>query len=156
MAFWKQSDDPWDRRPEKRRPEAKEPQADLLDSLKQWNEDRKARAKEREEAKRLPPEKCPWCGKEMEQGFLLGGRDGVRWYPGIYKHDPFRGLDSTGKIDVLDEGGIWSGLYKTAWLCRECKRAVFNMPDPPEYGDSFSARLDEYSKNAQEEEESGE
>lgn len=63
MAFWKQSDDPWDRRPEKRRPEAKEPQADLLDSLKQWNEDRKAAAREKEEAKRLLRSLVPGAGR---------------------------------------------------------------------------------------------
>ena len=137
MPFWKQSEDPWDRKPEKRR-EPKEPQVNPLDSLKAWNEDRKAKAKEKEEAKWLPPEKCPWCGKEMEQGFLVGGRDGTHWYPGIHKADLFRGLDSTGRIDLLDEGGIWSGLYKTVWLCRDCKKAVFTMPDPPETYDPFA------------------
>lgn len=138
MPFWKQSEDPWDRKPDKPRPEPKGPQANPLDSLKQWNEDRKAKAREKEEAKRLPPEPCPWCGTEMEQGFFTGGRDGVHWYPGIYKADLLRGLDSTGRIDVLDEGGIWSGCYKTVWLCRDCKKAVFHMPDPPESDDPFA------------------
>ena len=138
MPFWKQSEDPWDRKPDKPRAEPKDPQATPLDSLKAWNEDRKAKAKEKEEAKWLPPEKCPWCGKEMEQGFLVGGRDGTHWYPGIHKADLFRGLDSTGRIDVLDEGGIWSGLYKTVWLCRDCKKAAFTMPDPPETYDPFA------------------
>lgn len=138
MPFWKQSEDPWDRKPDKPRAEPKDPQANPLDSLKAWNEDRKAKAKEKEEAKWLPPEKCPWCGKEMEQGFLTGGRDGTHWYPGIHKADLFRGLDSTGRIDLLDEGGIWSGLYKTVWLCRDCKKAVFTMPDPPETYDPFA------------------
>ena len=140
MPFWKQSEDPWDHKPEKRRPPPKEPRENPLGSLKQWNEERKAKAKEREAAKWLPPEKCPWCGSEMEQGFFTGGRDGVHWYPGIYKADPFRGLDTTaGRIDVLDEGSLWSGCYKTVWLCRACKRAVFHMPDPPAAYDPFSA-----------------
>ena len=151
MPFWKQSEDPWDRKPEKRR-EPKEPQVNPLDSLKAWNEDRKAKAKEKEEAKRLPPEKCPWCGKEMEQGFLTGGRDGTHWYPGIYKADLFRGLDSAGRIDVLDEGSIWSGLYKTIWLCRDCRKAVFTMPDPPEVYDPFAAQIE--TEETKEEEES--
>ncbi|MCI9300313.1 MAG: hypothetical protein HFF94_05975, partial [Oscillibacter sp.] len=85
MPFWKQSEDPWDQKPDKPRREPKEPQANPLDSLKAWNEERKAKAKEKEEARRLPPEPCPWCGKEMEQGFLTGGRDSVRWYPGVHK-----------------------------------------------------------------------
>ncbi len=157
MAFWKQSEDPWDQKPEKRRREPrepKEPQANPLDSLKAWNEDRKAKAKEREEARRLPPEPCPWCGREMTQGFLTGGRDGVRWYPGVYKPDPLRGLDSTNKIDVLDEGRPFEGYYKTAWLCRDCKRAVFHMPDPPAVYEPFAAPAE--TEETKEEEESGE
>lgn len=164
MAFWKKSEDPWDWDPSKKRPaprpaEPKEPQANPLDSLKQWNEDRKSKAKEREEAKRLPPEKCPWCGKDMEQGFLTGGRDTVRWYPGIYKYEPLRRLDSTGGIEVEDEGSIWSGLYKTAWLCRECKKAVFDMPEPSNDADIFStyaAMAADAAKKQQEEETSEE
>ena len=147
MPFWKQSEDPWDQKPDKPRREPKEPQANPLDSLKTWNEERKAKAKEREEAKRLPPEPCPWCGKEMEQGFLTGGRDAVRWHPGIYKFELFQSL---GGIDVLEEG-TWVP-YKTTWLCRDCKKAVFHMPDPSEYEDSFSARIAEHTENTQEEE----
>lgn len=147
MPFWKQSEDPWDQKPDKAPREPKEPQANPLDSLKAWNEERKAKAKEREEAKRLPPEPCPWCGKEMEQGFLTGGRDAVRWHPGIYKFELFQSL---GGIDVLEEG-TWVP-YKTTWLCRDCKKMVFRMPDLPEYEDSFSARIAEHTENTQEEE----
>ncbi len=129
MSFWKQSEDPWDRKPEKPRP-AKEPKGEILDSLKAWNEDRKARAKEKEEAKRLPPEPCPWCGQDMEQGYLTGGRDAVRWYPGVYMFRLFQSLDG---MNVLDEGSGWSSYCKTVWLCRDCKKMVFNMPEeqPP-------------------------
>lgn len=155
MPFWKQSEDPWDQKPEKRRStEPKEPKENPLDTLKQWNEDRRARAKEKEEAKRLPPEKCPWCGKEMEQGFITGGRDAVRWYPGVYKFDLVRGLNGDA-MDLLDEYSAWS-CYKTAWLCRECKKMIFNMPDPPETPDQFAQHMEERrSQNTQEEEESG-
>lgn len=155
MPFWKKSEDPWDKKPDKPRPESREPRETPIDGLKAWNEERKAKAKEKAEAKRLPPEKCPWCGKDMEQGFLAGGRDGVRWHPGIYKYEFLRRLDSRG-LDLLDEGSIWSGLYKTTWLCRDCKKAVFRMPDPLEYGDSFSARIAEQTENTQEEETSEE
>ena len=149
MPFWKQSEDPWDRKPDKPRQPPKAPQANPLDSLNAWNAERKAKAKEKEEAKRLPPEPCPWCGKEMEQGFLIGGRGSAHWYPGIYKATPLLGLDVTGRIDVQDEGSIWSGLYKTTWLCRDCKKAVFRMPDPPEYEDCFSPRAAEHTENTQ-------
>ena len=89
----------------------------------------------------------------MEQGFLLGGRGSVHWYPGTYKTDLLRGLDSTNKIDVLDEGGLWSGLYKTVWLCRDCKKAVFTMPDPPEVFDPFVPRPETEETNEEEESE---
>ena len=147
MGFWNRSEDPWDRDPARereRRERASQERGAMenpLDSLRAWNEQRKAEAAEKAAKEAAEPaEKCPWCGKDMEQGFLTGGRDGTHWYPGIYKTDLFRGLDSTGRIDVLDEGGIWSGLYKTAWLCRDCKKAVFNMPDPPEIYEPFAPR----------------
>ena len=54
---------------------------------------------------------------------------------------------------VLDEGGIWSGLYKTAWLCRDCKKAVFTMPEPLGACDPFAAPAED--EETKEEEESG-
>ena len=153
MPFWKKSEDPWDQTPERRRKakEVKEPQENPLDTLKAWNEDRKARAKEKEEAKWLPPETCPWCGKDMEQGFILGGRDAVRWYPGVYKFELFRGLDGDA-IDLLSDGSGFTS-YKIIWLCRDCKKAVFDMPDPPEVYDPFAAPAED--EETKEEEESG-
>ena len=156
MSFWKKSEDPWDQKPGKRRREPrepKEPQANPLDSLKAWNEDRKAKAKEREEARRLPPEKCPWCGTEMEQGFLYTGRDPVRWYPGVYKYAFFRDLDGNA-VDICNEGGPFMGHYKTAWRCRECKKLVLDMPDPPAAYEPFAAPAE--TEETKEEEESGE
>lgn len=158
MAFWKKSEDPWDWDPSKKRPapqpaESQEPKENPLDTLKQWNEDRKTKAKEKEEAKRLPPEKCPWCGKDMEQGFIAGGRDFVRWYPGVYKFEFFRGLDGDA-IDLCNEGGAFSGLYKTAWLCRECGKMIFNIPESERVYD-FPESQDAGTEETQEEEESG-
>ena len=63
-------------------------------------------------------------------------------------------MDSAGRIDVQDEGSIWSGLYKTTWLCRDCKKAVFNMPDPPEDYSPFAAPAE--TEETKEEEESEE
>lgn len=84
MSFWKKSEDPWDIDPDKRKP-AREPEKEasgLLDSLRgEWDAMQAGRQEKRERL-RLPPEKCPWCGKDMEQGFLMGGR-GVFWYRGI-------------------------------------------------------------------------
>lgn len=88
MAFEKKSQDPWDRKPETRKappvpaPETSKPPESKkgpLGSLRAWNERRRA---EKEEARRLPPESCPWCGLEMEQGYLYTGRDKIYWSPG--------------------------------------------------------------------------
>lgn len=151
MPFWKQSDDPWDRKPDKRRPEPKEPKERPIDSLKQWNEDRKAAAKEKEEAKRLPSEPCPWCGKDMEQGFMTGGRDAVQWFSGIYTFDPFRGLG--GGTGLLTDGSWLGGYYKTVWLCRDCGKMVFDMPEPEDEAGSFAASQTEETKEEETSEE---
>ena len=156
MAFWKKSEDPWDIDPAKEQEKQdREPLENPLDALRDWNEERKARAAAKQaEWEAQPKEMCPWCGKEMEQGYMLGGRGSVSWYPGIYKTDFLRGVDSAGRIDVQDEGSIWSGLYKTTWLCRDCKKAVFNMPDPPEDYSPFAAPAE--TEETKEEEESEE
>ena len=76
MAFWKKSEDPWDIDPDERRlasePAEKEP--GLLDTLRGDWDAMRAEWQETRESLKLPPEKCPWCGKDMEQGFLMGGR----------------------------------------------------------------------------------
>lgn len=154
MPFWRKSEDPWDWKDGAPQPskEPKDPRENPVDSLKAWNEDRKAKAKEKEEAKRLPPEKCPWCGKDMEQGFLATGRDPVRWYPGVYKFEFFRGLDGNA-IDICNEGGAFSGYYKIVWLCRECRKMVFDTPEPLGACDPFAAPAE--TEETKEEEESG-
>lgn len=128
MSFWRKSEDPWDQKPRKPE-ESSGPKGELLDSLRTWNEDRKTKAKEKEDAKRLPPQPCPWCKQEMEQGFLTGGRDAVQWHPGVHKFDFFRGLNGDA-FSILDEGGAFTGCYKTAWLCRECGKLVLSIPEP--------------------------
>jgi len=153
MPFWRKSEDPWDKKDGISKPpkEPKEPKENPVDTLKAWVEDRKAEAKEREEARRLPTEKCPWCGKDMEQGNMLGGRDSVLWYPGILttKDAWFGGGPREERLQLCDEGGFTS--YKTVWLCRDCKKMVFNMPDPPTVYDPF-ADTSETEKTKEEEE----
>lgn len=153
MPFWKPSDDPWDRKPDKCPAQPKGPQANPLDSLKAWNEQRKANAKEKEEAKRLPPEPCPWCGKDMEQGFLLTGRDPIRWYPGVYKI-AWLVRDEIGSFRVDTEEDF--GHYKTAWLCRECGKIIFDIPESERVYDFPGSQEEETLETMQEEETSEE
>jgi hypothetical protein len=87
-----------------------------LDTLKSW-----AREKREAETERLalPPEKCPWCGQDMEQGFLSGGR-GVFWTRGV-PDTKNKWLGGTAQ-QVDDEGFFYT--YKTAWRCMNCQKMV--------------------------------
>ena len=122
MPFWRKSEDPWDYEPEKpSRPaepgqEEKDCAPSLMDELRDWNEERKEKKALRETPP--PPMICPWCGQEMEVGTITGGRDSVQWWPGW----PNRFFGASGpEIDILHEGSLFNR-YKTAWLCRSCRR----------------------------------
>lgn len=82
MAFWKKSADPWDIDPDERRlaSEPAEKAPGLLDTLRGDWDAMRAEWQETRESLKLPPEKCPWCGKDMEQGFH--GRQGRCLAPG--------------------------------------------------------------------------
>lgn len=132
MPFWKKSEDPWDQKPKKQKPAVRETDMPVrpeekwknpLERLDDWNEKRLAAAAEAAEAKRLPPEKCPWCGKDMEQGFLITGRDSIQWYPGIYK-TAWISRDRTGSLRIDTDGEFVS--YKVAWHCKDCKKMVLD------------------------------
>lgn len=134
MAFDKKSQDPWDRKPETWKappvsapedPEPPESKKGPLDSLRAWNERRRV---EKDEARRLPPEICPWCGREMEQGYLYTGRDKIYWSPGwLDTAAAILGPMVGGGIQINDQGR-WAAC-KTSWLCRNCKKMVFDMPE---------------------------
>ena len=132
MPFWKKSEDPWDIDPNQRRaaPEPEEKAPGLLDSLREdWDAMQAARQEKREKL-RLPPEKCPWCGKDMEQGFLMGDR-GVYWYRGtpnkkISLFGAF-GAPSEDTIRVDMEGFLTT--YHTAWYCPDCKKMTVDAAD---------------------------
>lgn len=128
MPFWKKSEDPWDIDPDKRR-KRREPIENPLDSLKDWNESRKAEAAARQAAlEAQPKEKCPWCGKEMERGYLQGGRDRVTWTPGfLTTKAAWLGPGKEARerqLRVDDEGDFAS--YKTVWYCRDCEKMVID------------------------------
>ena len=146
MAFWKKSDDPWDIDPEKRkkqttaafwendastetdpvgaaggRPEEAPRGQSLGESIKGFFGGKKEDAP-------ITPEKCPWCGKDMERGYIDGGRDySVMWRN--WKPRGFLGIfqpEDAREIDLLDEGdGLWC--YKTIWYCRDCGKMTLEI-----------------------------
>ena len=122
MAFWKKIEDPWDIDPEKRkkqttaafwendapaetdpvgaasgRPEEAPRGQSLGESIKGFFGGKKEDAP-------ITPEKCPWCGKDMERGYIDGGRD----YSVMWRNWRPRGLlgifqpEDAREIDLLD------------------------------------------------------
>lgn len=136
MPFWKKSEDPWDWEPKRQTfpretgPETGDGGSGLLDELRNdfqnWNQERKEKKHQRE----TPPEPipCPWCGQEMEVGYLVGGRDAVR----LVRQRP-GGLslsDPDSALYIRGDGTFWCD-YKIAWTCEHCRKLVLDLPDPP-------------------------
>ena len=141
MAFWKKSDDPWDVDPEKRKrrqaawyernasrdgdaapAEEGESLKDMLGGL----------FKKKEEAP-IPPEKCPWCGRDMDLGYIAGGRDGAwwqSWKPTAMNIQPGDGQ----RFSILGEGGFFSD-HRKVWYCRPCGKMT--MDAPPDAGPNY-------------------
>lgn len=134
MAFWKKSEDPWDIDPKKKRRERptfevqstsgeEDAPESLLDELKGMFR------KKPEEETPVIPEKCPWCGSEMERGFLDAVKGGDIWWcvkkPG-WKAD-FLGQDANTSWLVTDEGGFHP--CKTAWYCPNCRKMTLDCAE---------------------------
>ena len=137
MAFWEKSEDPWDMDPskKKREPTVYHTVPEEVSGLKDEPEDEGFLAevaglfkKKSDPLEELPPMNCPWCGKEMTKGYLMGGRDAMRWSaekPGAVFGSAF--LDT---VPVRD-ADIWSN-YKTCWHCIPCRRLVVDVPEQKE------------------------
>ena len=130
MAFWNKGEDPWDVEPKPvsvPNPDCDGEPDTLLDSLKAWNKERKEEKAKRETP--LPLEKCPWCGKEMEAGYIMGNR-GIWWAPG--RPDAWAKWVSVaaaeGAIQLDTEGGLMDS-RRTAWVCRDCGKMALNLPN---------------------------
>ena len=136
MAFWKKSDDPWDRKPTKPtytafEEEPKEKEKGLLEEMRteirDWQEKKKAAA---EAEANMPAEICSWCGKEMDKGYLSAGSV-VSWTPtkpGVLFGNTF----ADESIVVTDEGSMVS--YKLCWYCRDCNKMTMTVyPPKPNY-----------------------
>lgn len=130
MAFWKKSEDPWDVDPAREREKReREPVESPLDTLRDWNQGRRARAAARQaEWEAQPKEVCPWCGKEMERGYMVSGKGALTWTPGwmtarsAWVGPPREVRERSLRVD--DEGGFIT--YKTVWYCEGCEKMVID------------------------------
>lgn len=157
MAFWKKSEDPWDVDPARAR-EKRKPVENPLDTLRDWNEERRAKAAARQaELEAQPREVCPWCRKEMERGYMISGKGGLIWRPGwmtarsAWVGPPKEVRERSLRVD--DEGDFTS--YKTVWYCGDCEKMVIDakgmrrVSDPYAWPDSPSAKeLEGYFRDA--------
>ena len=132
MAFWKKSEDPWDIDPSKKKRESAvyplpeevsgmedEPEEGLLSELKGLFQEKP------DPLEALLPMNCPWCGKEMTKGYLIGGRDTIRW--SAEKPGAFLGTALIDTLEIREEGFLSN--YKTCWHCIPCRRLVVDVPE---------------------------
>ena len=124
MPFWRKSEDPWDMEPEKRRTwTAGEPQPPAADG-EAWKVPGEKETAEEQTSSAMT---CPWCGKDMEQGFLMSGR-GVFWYRGIPTGKARWLSPGGGNIMRVDTEGFLT-TYHTAWYCPDCKKMTIDAAD---------------------------
>ena len=139
MAFWKKSDDPWDRKPAKPtytafEEEPKKQEKGFFESIREdvtdWQEKKKTAA---EAEANMPAEICPWCGKEMDKGYLSAqGGGSACWTP--TKPGAFFGTTfAEESVLITDEGGSIAS-YKLCWYCRDCNKMTMTVyPPKPNY-----------------------
>lgn len=137
MAFWKKSEDPWDVDPDKRRSTVWEEETESDPDAERPADAPQAGAEENREGSAASMD-CPWCGREMELGYLYS-KECILWVdqePGA-----FLGVLSAGReIYVSDEGVI--AQYKKCWHCSACGRLVVQLsnearPSSQECWDEF-------------------
>ena len=136
MAFWKKSEDPWDMAPDKRRPTVREESAENNPDAPQAG----AEGSQAEENREAPaaPMRCPWCGREMELGYLYS-KECILWVD--RKPGAILGALSAGKELYVSDEGVTTE-YKSCWYCSTCGRLVIQMtgqgrPSSEECRDEF-------------------
>ena len=145
MAFWKKSDDPWDRKPEKR----KETVWYEQDAPKEVNSVGEDTIRPIEDAELA--ECCPWCGKPMLLGHVDGGRDAVFWKEGKWKSVLVALFDehTPRQMRIKDTAAVW--------YCETCEKliaAVSGLALPvAQQKTSFHEYLDQWKETEAREEE---
>lgn len=71
--------------------------------------------------------KCPYCQNEMEQGYIQN-RDGVAWT----KKEHFVMALAPYAGDSLQIGSRRDGKSAEAFLCKNCKKILIDIPEETE------------------------
>ena len=71
--------------------------------------------------------KCPYCGNEMEQGFIQSPQE-ISWKKGDKRPFLGRAQFHEGSV-ILSELSFMKGSAVTAFLCRDCKKVIIDYLD---------------------------
>ena len=100
---------------------------------------------------------CPYCGKEMEKGFIYG-RDPVRWYP---EDADTNGLwpENEGTV-MLARVSLMTPAKAESWCCADCRMVITPVPEIEapmdklkKKWDAFNDRIEQQSEKSQTERE---
>lgn len=134
MAFWKKSDDPWDRRPQQRdsgtswyeqdlTPETPEEAPAPAEKELTPEQQRIRKIVEGPKAAPAAAEKCPYCGQDMRTIYI--------WSKGFTKWNFELPAGWCDDYEILEDiGGLFDPAYKQGWYCEECEKMVLNVKKP--------------------------
>ena len=71
--------------------------------------------------------KCPYCEKEMEQGFIQSQHE-ISWKKGDKRPLFGRAQFHEGSV-ILSELSFMKGSAVTAFLCRDCQKVIIDYSD---------------------------
>ena len=71
--------------------------------------------------------KCPYCEKEMEQGFIQSHHE-ISWKKGDKRPLFGRAQFHEGSV-ILSELSFMKGSAVTAFLCRDCQKVIIDYSD---------------------------
>ena len=102
--------------------------------------------------------KCPYCEKEMQKGFILGGNH-IRWYP--EGADTMMTLpEEEGAVRLNATGGLVTSARAESYYCADCRMVITPIPeieDPLDKArkkwDAFTERIGQESEKRQAERE---
>ena len=80
---------------------------------------------------------CPFCGKEMREGFIPAGSSGLVWRSGeLLESDVY-----LSRIPVL------RGQSATAYYCPDCRQVIVPVPELEEFEDTVKRKLGAVMEN---------
>ena len=68
--------------------------------------------------------KCPYCNKEMINGYIYGDRYKLKWLPKEKKL--FLGIWAVGSIELGEGGGLGRPKVKTS-MCHGCGKFIIDI-----------------------------